>query len=127
MSSVLLLLDVAVPAELWVPAEISECRPVIPHGEDLSRQTRVTPRSVASNGKTCRLSPLHNGRNGKKHWLYIASSRLLGKYSYSTLKSRGSRVEDKVMDGQGGSVVNGRRWAGQPTQGCWMGGWDVWQ
>ena len=62
------------PAELGVLAEVSQRRPVIPHGEDLSRQTRVTPRSVASNGKTCGLSPLHNGRNGKKHGLYLASS-----------------------------------------------------
>ena len=61
-------------AELGVLAEVSQRRPVIPHCEDLSRQTRVTPRSVARNGYTCGLTPLHSGRNGKKHGLYIASS-----------------------------------------------------
>ena len=39
------VLELAVPAELGVAAKVSQCRPVIPHGEDLSRQTRVTPRS----------------------------------------------------------------------------------
>ena len=65
---------VLAPAELGVLAEVSQRRPVIPHCEDLSRQTRVTPRSVARNGYTCGLTPLHSGRNGKKHGLYIASS-----------------------------------------------------
>ena len=62
------------PAELGVLAEVSQRRPVIPHCEDLSRQTRVTPRSVARNGETCELTTLHNGRNGEKHGLYLASS-----------------------------------------------------
>ena len=68
------VLALAVPAELGVLAELSQRRPVISNGADLSRQTRVTPRSVVRNGKTCGLTPLHNGRNGKMHWLYLASS-----------------------------------------------------
>ena len=68
------VLALAVPAELGVLAELSQRRPVISNGADLSRQTRVTPRSVVRNGKTCGLIPLHSGRNGKTHWLYLASS-----------------------------------------------------
>ena len=68
------VLELAVPAELGGPAEVSQRRPIIPHGEDLSRQTRVTPRPVVRNWKTCGLIPFHSGRNGKTHWLYLASS-----------------------------------------------------
>ena len=68
------VLELAVPAELGVLAELSQRRPVISNGADLSQQTRVTPRSVARNGYTCGLTPLHSGRNGKKHGLYLASS-----------------------------------------------------
>ena len=74
IESLTVVLELAVPAELGVPAELSQRRPVIPNGADLSRQTRVTPRSVVRNGKTCGLTPFHNGRNGKTHWLYLASS-----------------------------------------------------
>ena len=74
IESLTVVLELAVPAELGVPAEVSQRRPVIPHGADLSRQTRVTPRSVARNGKTCGPTALHNGRNGENHGLYLASS-----------------------------------------------------
>ena len=70
------VLELAVPAELGVLAELSQRRPVISNGADLSRQTRVTPRSVVRNGETCGFIPLHNGRNGITHWLYLASSKL---------------------------------------------------
>ena len=76
IASVAVVLELAVPAELGVPVELSQRRPVITNGADLSRQTRVTPRSVVRNGKTCGLIPLHSGRNGKTHWLYLASSTL---------------------------------------------------
>ena len=102
IASVAVVLELAVPAELGVPVELSQRRPVITNGADLSRQTRVTPRSVVRNGKTCGLTPLHNGRNGKMHWLYQLRQWPLEEYSYSTLNSRGSRVEDKVMEGQCG-------------------------
>ena len=74
IESLTVVLELAVPAELGVPAELSQRRPVISNGADLSRQTRVTPRSVVRNGEPCGLIPLHNGRNGKTHWLYLASS-----------------------------------------------------
>ena len=65
------VLALAVPAELGVLAELSHRRPVISNGAALLRQTRVRPRSVVRNGETCGLIPLHNGRNGKAHWLYL--------------------------------------------------------
>ena len=65
------VLALAVPAELEVLAELSHRRPVISNGAALLRQTRVRPRSVVRNGETCGLIPLHNGRNGKAHWLYL--------------------------------------------------------
>ena len=74
IASVAVVLELAVAAELGVLAELSQRRPVISNGAGLSRQTRVTPRSVVRNGKTCGLTHLSNGRNGKMHWLYLASS-----------------------------------------------------
>ena len=74
IASVAVVLELAVAAELGVLAELSQRRPVISNGAGLSRQTRVTPRSVVRNGKTCGLTPLHNGRNGKTHLIYLASS-----------------------------------------------------
>ena len=65
------VLALAVPAELGVLAELSHRRPVISNGAALLRQTRVRRRSVVRNGETCGLIPLHNGRNGKAHWLYL--------------------------------------------------------